>query len=214
MRPFSILDSKLEQFMSFKKDYGLFTALKYMLPSKPNVYYKIRDWFFPYNVVKVKTLPKSWCDRDELMYHAVFQILVDFVEKECKGTLKIYDLEEERKSIHTRCGTEFIEGQLKFYKESNDINDEMMKLYNWWKNERPLRETKDPLNRIFEAPEYIFNESEPEGCFTLEYKFKSEELKTEYYQCAKEHSKFVADCAKEDEEMFQKVIKTRKYLWT
>ena len=32
--------------------------------------------------LKIHTLEKGWCDRDEIMLHAVFQILVDFMEQE------------------------------------------------------------------------------------------------------------------------------------
>src|SRR5271167_952991 len=44
--------------------------------------YAIRCFFFPYNVVKIDYLPRTWCDRDWVMFHAIFQILVDFVELE------------------------------------------------------------------------------------------------------------------------------------
>jgi hypothetical protein len=47
-----------------------------------NFKYEIRCFFFPYNVVKVKKCPRTWTDRDSLMFHAVFQILVDFIELE------------------------------------------------------------------------------------------------------------------------------------
>jgi hypothetical protein len=33
-------------------------------------------------ILKINTLEKGWSDRDHLLLHASFQILVDFVEKE------------------------------------------------------------------------------------------------------------------------------------
>ena len=33
-------------------------------------------------VLKIHTLEKGWCDKDYVMIHAVFQILVDFIEQE------------------------------------------------------------------------------------------------------------------------------------
>ncbi len=33
-------------------------------------------------ILKISTLEKGWADRDHLMLHANFQILVDFVEQE------------------------------------------------------------------------------------------------------------------------------------
>jgi len=32
--------------------------------------------------LKIETLDKGWCDRDQVLLHAAFQILVDFIEKE------------------------------------------------------------------------------------------------------------------------------------
>ena len=46
------------------------------------VWYPIRCWLRPYNVVRIKTLPGGWTDRTEILLHASFQVLVDFVEKE------------------------------------------------------------------------------------------------------------------------------------
>lgn len=37
----------------------------------------------PHNRLTVTTLPKSWTDRSEFLPHAMFQVLVDFVEGEC-----------------------------------------------------------------------------------------------------------------------------------
>jgi len=42
---------------------------------------KCRLWY-KYNVLKIKTLPPTWNDRDNILVHAMFQILEDFVKKE------------------------------------------------------------------------------------------------------------------------------------
>lgn len=42
----------------------------------------VRDLLFPNNVIKLRELPRSWTDRDTLLFHAAFQVLVDFVEQE------------------------------------------------------------------------------------------------------------------------------------
>ena len=47
-----------------------------------DILYRIKCYFNPYNVVELSHLPCTWCDRDMLMFHAMFQILVDFVELE------------------------------------------------------------------------------------------------------------------------------------
>jgi hypothetical protein len=36
----------------------------------------------PANTLKIRSLGKDWCDKDEVLLHASFQLLVDCVEKE------------------------------------------------------------------------------------------------------------------------------------
>ncbi len=62
-------------------------------------------------LVKITTLPKaseSWIDRDVIMLHSCFQILVDCVEKE---------------GVDTHCN----------YEAHKDFVDEVRFLYQWWK---------------------------------------------------------------------------------
>ena len=33
-------------------------------------------------MLRIQTLEKGWCDKDRVMLHAAFQLLVDFLEKE------------------------------------------------------------------------------------------------------------------------------------
>lgn len=47
-----------------------------------SITYETRCFFKPYNVVKIQALPRTWTDRDAVMFHAIFQIVVDFVELE------------------------------------------------------------------------------------------------------------------------------------
>ena len=47
-----------------------------------DIFYLVKDFFSPHNVIKITHLPRSWNDVDCKMFHAVFQLLVDFVELE------------------------------------------------------------------------------------------------------------------------------------
>lgn len=60
--------------------------------------------------LKIKTLPskRTWVDRDHIMLHACFQILVDFIEIE---------------NGDTHCD----------YKQHKGFVDELRFLYTWWK---------------------------------------------------------------------------------
>ncbi len=72
--------------------------------------------------LKIHTLEKGWCDRDEIMLHAVFQILVDFMEQEKPDEIVAWNSDE----THQR------------------VWKEIRSLYGWWKNRRPVR--KNPLD--------------------------------------------------------------------
>lgn len=60
--------------------------------------------------LKIKSLPnkKTWVDRDEIMLHACFQILVDYIEI-------------ENGDVHCN------------YEAHKDFIDEIRFLYKWWK---------------------------------------------------------------------------------
>jgi hypothetical protein len=62
-------------------------------------------------ILKIESLPptkEAWCDRDEIMLHACFQLLIDAVEKE---------------KVDTHCN----------YKSHKEFVDEVRFLYAWWK---------------------------------------------------------------------------------
>lgn len=61
--------------------------------------------------LKIKSLPRTWVDRDVVMLHACFQILEDCVEKE---------------SVDTHCN----------YETYKEYVDEIRFLYNWWQKRK------------------------------------------------------------------------------
>ena len=82
----------------------------------------------PANKLKIPTLTKEWCDKDYVLLHACFAILVEFVEKEWGGL-------DARRAWLDEC-------------EKSDENDwwvkecgnpqlaEVSALYEWWTKER------------------------------------------------------------------------------
>lgn len=46
-------------------------------------------------ILKIHTLEKGWCDRDQIMLHAAFQLLVDFVERENPDQIVDWNSEPE-----------------------------------------------------------------------------------------------------------------------
>jgi len=74
-------------------------------------------------VLKIHTLEKGWCDKDYVMLHAVFQILVDFVEQEKPDQIVDWNSDPEHRRARR----------------------EIRSLYRWWKQTRPAR--KSPLDQ-------------------------------------------------------------------
>jgi hypothetical protein len=72
------------------------------------------------NVLKIDTLGKGWNDKDEIMLHACFQLLRNFVEKESINDITDWNHSEVSKAA----------------KKEIDF------LYAWW-NQRLIDEKKD-----------------------------------------------------------------------
>lgn len=106
--------------------------------------YVVKCYFFPYNVVKAEYLTSTWNDRDELMFHSIFQILVDFVELEQPFVLW---RDKHNKRFTDRS---LMNAYIEKWFNSNDctleeqnqnkkhlyINREIMYLYEWYKDEK------------------------------------------------------------------------------
>ena len=70
-----------------------------------------------YNIIKINSLPSTWTDRDEVLLHASFQILTDFIEKE--KPFEHFNINESQNK----------EDWLK-----------LKKLYKWWKKRKSKQE--------------------------------------------------------------------------
>lgn len=143
--------------------------------------------------LKVMTLEKGWCDRDELMLHATFQCLVDFMEQEIYSDNPFqpyWNADEETKHAWS------------------EIKD----LYKWWTKKRPAR--KDPIYRKgLKVPpiefENMSGESQSKALISYDPKKyrgweraikKSAELEIKWYE--------------EDQKNLHRLIEVRKHLWT
>ena len=155
------------------------------------------DIFYPWNKLKIETLDRGWHEREVVMLHAMFQVLTDFIERElfsknCPNPI-LLDIESETKWMHDY---EFSEDDIKksidSLNKSNSDTLKLMKLYKWWKVERPLREANYPGKDLD-----IREINSVEGS-----------------RWAAEYGKYEDACDREDEENMIELIKLRKYLWT
>lgn len=189
----------------------------------------IRDlkyWFkytfiSPINVLKIKTLPRGpWRDRDEIMLHSNFQILTDFVEKECSNKcfkLILLDIDKEMESFKND-EEDFKNKMKESFVEQNRVTQEIKDLYDWWKVKRQLRIKNEPFNSEDYPGEDIITEEDPivardeYGDPTLFImNWKPDEARKAYYD---KQNAYEEMSEKEDEEMLIRLMKIRKCLWT
>lgn len=84
-------------------------------------YIKCRLWH-RWNVIRIKSLPPTWNDRDQVMLHAAFQVLTDFIERE-----DTWQTPQEVYDDYIECGQDVAQGR-------RDVRAEINSLYEWWRD--------------------------------------------------------------------------------
>lgn len=174
----------------------------------------------------IKTgLSRSYHDKSELMLHACFSLLVDYVEKECAHMHVMID-EEKRKELYG--WKRFLPRFLRFSKNRNkeyglnhlewEINlgeespiqskhaKEFLELYTWYTETRPNRK----------EPPY------PEECEHIGlYSIFSDKWQKNYPEEYTAFKNYMDECNRleiewqnEDNEMLLRLVKIRESLWT
>jgi hypothetical protein len=139
--------------------------------------------------LKIHSLEKGWHDKDEILMHAVFQLLVDFVEQEKPDKIIDWQVDE----LHRKAWKE------------------IQSLYKWWKKERNTR--KDPLDdkRIKHPPLKFEKIPGSDMCKMVEPDRKKY---AKYYQALKRSWKLEQRWEEEDQRNLHRLIDIRKFLWT
>jgi len=136
--------------------------------------------------LKIHTLNKGqWYDRDAVLLHAAFQVLVDFIEQERPDEIVDWQHDE----LHRKAW------------------GEISQLYTWWKEERPNRH--DPLDDVVLPPDEEFVVSE-EGRLI----FPDREKYPEYYAAMDKSAELENEWYEEDQRNLHRLIKVRPFLWT
>lgn len=140
--------------------------------------------------LKIHTLEKGWQDRDAIMLHAVFQVLVDFVEQEKPSEIIDWNSDDAHREA---------------WKELND-------LYAWWKITRPAR--KSPLSdKSLKVPPMKF-EAIP-GRTNLKKMVPDDKKKyAAYYKALEGDHILEEEWLKEDQLNLHRLIEIRSFLWT
>ena len=134
--------------------------------------------------LKISTLAKGLHDKDELLLHAVFQILVDFVEKE--DPERVVDWNADRR-----------------YRVAWK---EIKELYTWWKKVRPKR--RSPLdNKKLAIPPLEMTHSEFNRAANRK-KYGA------YYRALRKLNHMEINWHQEDQRNLHRLINVRDFLWT
>jgi hypothetical protein len=139
--------------------------------------------------LKIHSLDKGWHDKDIILLHAVFQLLLDFVEHEKPG--KIIDWQADK--LH------------------RDAWKEIQSLYKWWKNDRPAR--KSPLDdKRIKIPTMEFEEVP--GSQLMKLIEPDKKKYATYCAASKKYRKLVDKWEEEDQKNLHRLIEIRRFLWT
>lgn len=139
--------------------------------------------------LKIKTLEKGWHDKDNVLLHAAFQLLTDFVELE-----KPDEIVDWSHDVTHR----------KAWKE-------IKSLYKWWNETRPAR--KSPLDKKgLKIPPMKFKKIP--GSDNREWIRPDKKKYAEYYRALKKDQQLEKKCEEEDQRNLHRLIDIRGFLWT
>jgi hypothetical protein len=140
-------------------------------------------------ILKINTLNKGWCDKDHMILHVAFQLLVDFVEQEKPDLIINWNSDPEHKKTW----------------------QEIKSLYRWWTKTRPNR--KEPLdNENLKIPPMRFKKV-PGTNLTQLMDYDKNQYK-EYDSAFKKQMSLEMKWHTEDQKNLHRLIDIRSYLWT
>lgn len=139
--------------------------------------------------LKIKTLEKGWHDKDEVLLHAAFQLLTDFVEQEKPEETIDWNADE----LHRNAWKE------------------IRSLYKWWKDIRPARISPLDDEELASPPLEFKKIPGSEFCEMVE---PDKEEYAEYYRALEEDGRLEAQWEEEDQRNLHRLIDIRGFLWT
>ena len=140
--------------------------------------------------LKISSLEKGYHDKDQVLLHAAFQLLVDFVEKEEPDQTIDWNAEERHKHAWS----------------------EISYLYDWWKVKRPARH--DPIEDLSndEVPPIEFEPTDNPNLVKMKDTDKVKYAK--YYKALEESWKLEKEWNDEDQDNLHRLIDIRFFMWT
>ena len=146
-------------------------------------------------ILKISSLEKGWANRDDLLLHASFQILIDFVERE--RPFEIVDWKQDQKH--------------------SEAAKEIRYLYRWWAKLRPNRH--DPMDDLKEnerpsSEEQLKPVYDNDGKTIIHYELTNQSEKyPKYYAMLEKSWRLEKKWQDEDQANLIRLIKIRRFLW-
>lgn len=107
--------------------YNVYLAIPYDCRPK-NAWYVFSCWAWKrYSTVKPRKLDHTWIDRSALIYHVVFEVLSDFVEKELDRVPKYLSKPPPSERTYTPS-----EEETAMYANQLAIENELREIHKWW----------------------------------------------------------------------------------
>jgi len=170
------------------------------------MWYNFKCWaWHRYSTIRCRHLPHTWSDRRTLLLHASFQILTDFIDKECSpGHVEWY-------------------GDCCHQVEVNDVMenvmDEMKELYWWWNvvHEQSYPAKCDELWEIAGecSPKMLSKPMEGMDDFVeLVMEYEDDEQRDKYTAVTKEIRDLEQYMDEQSEAMLKRLAAVRLWMWT
>jgi hypothetical protein len=138
--------------------------------------------------LKIHTLGKGWYDKDKLLLHAAFQLLIDFIEQEKPDKIVDWNVDKSYRKAW----------------------QEIKSLYDWWKRERPAR--KSPLHdKRLRLPPLKLEKIPGSELYKMAEPDKNKYAN--YYRALRRHWKLEQKWEEEDQCNLHRLIDVRKFLW-
>jgi hypothetical protein len=131
-------------------------------------------------------LDNKWQEYDELLLHAAFQVLVDFLEKDHVDIVNWDGMPDTKKAWA-----------------------EMQSLYKWWTKDRPNRKRREPSRGKGVKMPKLVPVKDKNGFWTFD-KSRKYDLWRRY---CKNIGDFETLCEQEDQENLKRLVDIRRFLW-
>lgn len=188
------------------------------------MWYTVKNWINQYRTrtLRIQTLDATYHDADSVLMHAVFQVLVDYVEVDCAWLNVVFDRELLTWDIRLKhaLGLEFRSRHhgVAYLQWEQELRDEKGKevaqaitakkiydLYWWWKDARKFRIDPWSLVKARWDPEWFSDTPVSDDDFNARELWRkqsddAQRLEDQYYQ--------------EDTDKMKELIELRAHLWT